>query len=97
MAGVAGVAAAVAAAPLRALHRASVLGVWSERAVVGRAGHDRDGHQGLLAGVERGCRSSNGGKLTVRIRHLWESAYYSDRYTGELTSRRARRRIALRR
>jgi hypothetical protein len=29
----------------------------------------------------------SGGKLTVRIRHMWESAYYSDRYTGELTLR----------
>ena len=28
-----------------------------------------------------------GPKLTVRIRHLWESAYYTDRYTGELTLR----------
>ena len=29
----------------------------------------------------------NGDKLTVRIRHLWESAYYTDRYTDELTLR----------
>jgi len=31
--------------------------------------------------------NSQGGKLTVRVRHLWESAYYTDRYTGELTLR----------
>lgn len=30
---------------------------------------------------------TQGGKLTVRVRHLWESAYYTDRYTGELTLR----------
>ncbi|HUQ83127.1 MAG TPA: hypothetical protein VM076_18390 [Gemmatimonadaceae bacterium] len=29
----------------------------------------------------------DGGKLTVRVRHMWESAYYTDRRTGELTLR----------
>jgi hypothetical protein len=29
----------------------------------------------------------NGSKLTVRIRHLWESAYYTDRHSDELTLR----------
>ena len=31
--------------------------------------------------------SAGGHRLTVRIRHLWESAYYTDRHTGELTLR----------
>jgi len=31
--------------------------------------------------------NTKGHKLTVRVRHLWESAYYTDRYTGELTLR----------
>jgi hypothetical protein len=29
----------------------------------------------------------HGQKLTVRVRHMWESAYYADRHTGELTLR----------
>src|SRR5688572_9940308 len=29
----------------------------------------------------------SGGKLTVRVRHLWESAYYTDRDTGDLALR----------
>jgi hypothetical protein len=31
--------------------------------------------------------SPDGRKLTVRVRHMWESAYYADRYTGELALR----------
>jgi len=31
--------------------------------------------------------SPQGRKLTVRVRHMWESAYYTDRHTGELTLR----------
>ena len=32
-------------------------------------------------------RSPQGRRLTVRVRHLWESAYYADRDTGALTLR----------
>jgi hypothetical protein len=32
-------------------------------------------------------KNPDGGKLTVRVRHLWESAYYTDRDTGALALR----------
>lgn len=34
-------------------------------------------------------RSSQGKKLTVRVKHLWESAYYTDRYSDALALRLA--------
>ena len=103
VAGAAGLAAmAVAAPPLLApLPRSpAFLGARRERAAVGRAGHDRDGHQGPLA-VGARCApvaGSQGRPLTVRVRHLWESAYYTDRKTDELgaTPRARWRRHAVR-
>ena len=90
VAGAAGVAAAVAAAPVAAPFIAPAFWAFGASAplwvVPGMIAMDiKDYWQWERVALR--LPASNGGKLTVRIRHLWESAYYTDRYTGELTLR----------
>ena len=90
VAGVAGVAAAVVAAPVAAPFVAPAFWAFGASAplwvVPGMIAMDiKDYWQWERVAVR--IPIGKGNKLTVRIRHMWESAYYTDRYTGELTLR----------
>jgi hypothetical protein len=89
-AGVAGVAAAVVAAPAVAPLFAPAFFAFGASAplwvVPGMIAMDiKDYWQWERVALR--LPGGDGRRLTVRVRHLWESAYYADRYTGELTLR----------
>jgi hypothetical protein len=90
VAGAAGVAAAVVAAPTVVPFLAPAFWAFGASAplwvVPGMIAMDiKDYWQWERVAVR--LSAPGGQRLTVRIRHLWESAYYADRYTGELTLR----------
>jgi hypothetical protein len=90
VAGVAGVAAAVVAVPTAAPFIAPAFWAFGASAplwvVPGMIAMDiKDYWQWERVALR--LHSPQGEKLTVRIRHMWESAYYTDRHTGELTLR----------
>jgi hypothetical protein len=90
VAGVAGVAAAIVAAPVAAPFVAPAFWAFGASAplwvVPGMIAMDiKDYWQWERVAVR--IPIGKGNKLTVRIRHMWESAYYTDRYTGDLTLR----------
>ena len=90
VAGVAGVAAAVVAVPVAAPFVAPAFFAFGASAplwvVPGMIAMDlKDYWQWERVALR--LPGADGQKLTLRVRHLWESAYYTDRYTGELTLR----------
>ena len=88
--GVAGVAAAALAVPVAAPFFAPAFFAFGASAplwvVPGMIAMDiKDYWQWERVAVR--LPNPGGKRLTVRVRHLWESAYYTDRHTGELTLR----------
>src|SRR5690349_6374645 len=90
VAGVAGVAAAVVAAPTAAPFIAPAFWAFGASAplwvVPGMIAMDIK-HYWQWERVALRLHSPQGQKLIVRIKHMSESAYYTDRHTGELTLR----------